>query len=104
MSTPQSIAVVAPRFRIRQATLLAALGVLAAIAVSIVILAVTSANHTAAVAPVTASEASSGSVPAIRYLGPRQVSASLNPQTTATTDASNAVLHYCLGAAQRCLP
>ena len=73
MSTPHTIAVVAPRFQIRAATLGTALGVLVAIAVSIMFLALAGANHTTGTSPVTVSQATSGSVPQIHYLGPRQL-------------------------------
>jgi hypothetical protein len=110
MSTPQTIARVAPRFQVRQAPLLTALGVFVAIAVSIVILALTGASHTTAASPVTASEATGASVPQVHYLGPRQLSEGLNPQTTqmprgGTSSTNNALSGYaCLGAAQHCLP
>lgn len=109
MSTPQSTALAARRFPIRPATLLTALGVLVAIAVSIAFLALPGANRTTATTPVTVSQAISGSVSPIRYLGPRQAQAALTPQATqtavgATAAAGDARLHYCLGAAQRCLP
>jgi hypothetical protein len=111
MSTPQTVALPAPRLRIRQATLLTALGLLVAIAASIVILALTGANHTTATIPATASQATSVSMPQIRYLGPQQLRAALKQPTTqtaasdaiSTADAENAMLNYCLGAAQRCL-
>jgi hypothetical protein len=114
MSTPQAIAFPAPRVRFRHATLLTALGVLVAIAVSISVIALTTGGHpAAATSPVSVSQATPGSVSEVHYLGPRQIGAiALNPQTTQlqavgttpTADASNTVLHYsCLGAAQRCV-
>jgi hypothetical protein len=114
MSTPQAIAFPAQRVRLRRATLLTALGVLAAIAVSVVVIALTAGGGPAtAISPVTVSEATSGSVPEVHYLGSRQIAAAaLTPQTTQlraagttpTAGASNTVLHYtCLGAAARCL-
>jgi hypothetical protein len=57
-----------------------AIGVLVAITVSIVILALTGAHHTTATIPVTPSQAVSGSVPETHYLGPRQVRAGLSSQ------------------------
>ena len=114
MSTPQTIAFPAPRLRLRHATLLTALGVLVAITVTVAVLALTTgAQHNATAVPVTSSAAIGGSVPAVRYLGPRQVSAAaLDPQptqlqafgATPTAAASHAaLLHSCLGDAQRCL-
>ena len=110
MSTPQSIALPAPRLPVRQATLLTALGLLVAIAASILILALTATDHTAATTPATASPATSASVPQIRYLGPQQLRAAQEQTTqmadsgsTSTAGANNAVLRYCLGAPQRCL-
>jgi hypothetical protein len=114
MSTPQAIAFPAPRVRFRHATLLTALGLLAAIAVTIVVIALTTDGRPAtATSPPTVSQATSGSVPEVHYVGPRQIgAAALNPQTTqpqavgttAAAGASNKVLHYtCLGAAERCL-
>jgi hypothetical protein len=81
MTTPQGIARVAPRFRIRPTTLMTAIGVLVAITVSIVILALTDAHHTTASTPVTPSQAAGGTVPQIHYMGPRQARAGLNSQT-----------------------
>jgi hypothetical protein len=112
MSTPQPIARVAPRFRIRLSTLITALGALVAITVSIAILALTGAHHTTAKTPPTPVQATGGSVPATHYLGPRQQREGLTAQTAPTeggatpTGAGNPVPHYtCLGAAQqRCLP
>jgi hypothetical protein len=111
MSTPQTIALPAPRLQIRQATLLTSLGLLIATAASILILALTSTSHTTATTPATGFRATSVSVPQIRYLGPQQLRAALKEQTTqtaaggssSTAEAKNALLHYCLGAAQRCL-
>lgn len=102
MSTPQTIAVPAPRLQIRPATLLTAFGLLIAIAASILILTLTGGNHTTATASATAVQATSVSVPQIRYLGPRQVHAALTPQTEAS---GSTLAHYtCLGPAQeRCL-
>jgi hypothetical protein len=113
MSTPQAIALPASRVRFHQATLLTALGVLVAIAVTIVIIALTTGGHPAtSTNAVTVSGATSGSVSELHYLGPRQVgAAALDPQTTPLqavgtprAAASNGVLHYtCLAAAERCL-
>ena len=98
MSTPQSIALAPPHLRIRPAALATAFGVLVAITVSIVILALTGASHAAATSPVTASAATSSSVPQVQYLGPRQMSAAANAQNSIN------VVHYtCLGAARNCL-
>jgi hypothetical protein len=107
MSTPHSIPHVTPRFRIGLGTALSALGVLLAIAVTVILLALTGANHTTIATPVTASQASTGSTPQAHYLGPRQQRAAINPQSvpgTTTTGASNPAAHYaCLAAARRCL-
>jgi hypothetical protein len=113
VSTAQATALPASRVRLRQATLVTALGVLVAVAVTIVIVALTTGGHTAtATTPVAVSEATGGSVPAVHYLGSRQIAAAaLTSQTTQlqevgtpTAGASNGVRHYtCLGAAGRCL-
>jgi hypothetical protein len=102
MSTPQTIALRAPRFRIRQARLLTALGLLVAIAASIVILELSGANHTGATTPATVSQATSVAVPQVRYLGPRQEHALQTTQTQAT--GTTMPQYTCLGPAQeRCL-
>ena len=104
MSTPQSIPRATPRVRIGRGTVLTALGVLAAIAVTIIILALTSANHTTATSPVAASQVTGASTPDTHYLGPRQEHAAINPQSRDSTSAGDPTAHYaCLGAAQRCL-
>jgi hypothetical protein len=127
MSTPQSIPHPGPRYRIRPGTLLTALGFLLAIAVTIIVLALTSANHTTLATPVTASQAAGSSTPQTQYLGPhyertvrpRPISTGLprvSPllQTrpisrpsggiTPATSAGNPAAHYnCLGAARSCL-
>jgi hypothetical protein len=82
MSIPQTVALVVPRFRIRPATLGTVFGILVAIAVSSVMLGLTSANHVTAISPVTASEATSSTRPQARYLGPRQIRAELGRPTT----------------------
>jgi hypothetical protein len=86
---------------------LTALGVLLAIAVTVIILALTGASHTTVATPVTAPQAASSSIPQVRYLGPRQVHAALNPHRgwgTAITAGAGTPAHYdCLGAARRCL-
>jgi hypothetical protein len=81
MSTPQTTAPVAPRFAIRPATLATAIGVLVAITVSIVILVLTGSSHNNTTIPLTPSQAGSGSVPQIHYLGPRQDGAGVKPLT-----------------------
>lgn len=107
MSTPQSIPHVTPQFRIGLGTALSALGVLVAIAVTVTFLALTAANHSSVATPVTASQASAGSVPQVHYLGPRQQQAAINAQSvagTTTAGASNPAAHYtCLGAGHGCL-
>jgi hypothetical protein len=89
MSTPQTIARVTPRFRIRPGTVVTALGVLVAIAVTIGILALTGTHHTTVTTPATTSQAA-GATPQTHYLGPRQQQA---PATThgAATAASQRV-------------
>jgi hypothetical protein len=86
MTTPQTTARVAPRFRTRPAMLLTALGVLVAIVVSAAILAPTGAHRTTITTtiPATRPALSSGSIPQIHYLGPRQVAAGLKPQSAPT--------------------
>ena len=71
MPTPQTITRVGPRFRTRQTALLAALGVLIAVAVTTAILALTGAHHTTATIPVTPSQADSGVVSQANYVGRR---------------------------------
>ena len=111
MSTPHTIPR-APRFRIGLGTLMTALGVLIAVAITITFIALTGANHTTAATPATLSQAAAGPSQ-VRYLGPRQQSARPNPQaaqsqggaSTPTTGAGNPGPHYtCLGAAHDCLP
>lgn len=107
MSTHQSIARLTPRSRITPGTVLAALGVLVAIVGAIVFLALGAANHSTVTIPATASSTAGVSTPQVHYLGPRQLSAVLDPQSgdgapTASTGAP--APHYnCLGAAGRCL-
>lgn len=104
MSTTQSTARIAPRFRVGRGTLLTAIGVLVAIALAITIPALTGANHTNVATPATASQAAAGSTPQTRYLGPRQEQAAQRDATTPTAGIGNPAPHYiCLGAAQRCL-
>ena len=57
MSTPHTIARVTPRLRIRPGTVMTALGVLVAIAVTIGILALTGTHHTTVTTPATTSQA-----------------------------------------------
>jgi hypothetical protein len=60
MSTRQSIQGATPRFRIGHGAALTALGVLIAVAVTIIILALTSASHTSVATPVTAPQRDGG--------------------------------------------
>jgi hypothetical protein len=106
MSTPQSIPRATPRIRIGRGTALTVLGVLAAIAVTIVILALTGANHSTVTTPVAAPQVAGASRPQTHYLGPRQEHAAPNPHNGDGTSpaAGNPTAHYaCLGAAQRCI-
>ena len=106
MSTAQGIPHLTPRFRIGLGTVLTAFGILAAIAVSILILALSGANNTTAASPSTASQAAASSTPEIHYLGPRQTAAALSATTTsgASGFAGNLAPRFtCLGDAQRCL-
>jgi hypothetical protein len=107
MSTPQSIPRVTPRIRIGRGAALTALGVLIAVVVAIIILALTGANHTTVTSPVAASQVAATSTPQTHYLGPGQEHAAPNPQTgegTSPAGAGHLAAHYaCLGAAQRCL-
>ena len=102
MSTPQSIPRATPRIRIGLGTVLTALGVLAATAATITILALTGANHTTATNPVAASQAAGASTSPTHYLGPRQQRA--ESQSGDSTSPVAPAAHYtCLGVAQRCL-
>jgi hypothetical protein len=102
MSTPQSIPHFTPRFRIGLRTGLSALGVLVAVAVTVIGLALTGAHHATVATPVTAPQAAAGSMPQTHFLGPRQEQAASG--ATATTGAGTPAPHYiCLGAARRCL-
>lgn len=111
MSTPQTVALPAPRLQIRRATLLMALGLLVAAAASIAILALTGTNHSNARIPAASSQVTSVSVPQIRFLGPQQLRVGAKDPTTltaasgstSTADAKNATIRSCLGAPQRCL-
>jgi hypothetical protein len=81
--------------------LLTALGVLLAIAVTVVIVALTGANHATGATAVTASQAVSGQAQ-VHYLGPRQTRFRVNP-TSIPGDGSRPAAHYtCLGVARDC--
>ncbi len=100
MSTPHTITRVTPRSRIRPGAVLTALGVLVAIAVTIVFLALTGTHRTTVTTAATSSQAAASATPHTHYLGPRQQQA----PTTSHGAASAASAHStCLGAAQRCL-
>jgi hypothetical protein len=91
-SSPHSIPSVTPRFRVTHGTVLTAFGVLVAIALTLMILTLTSATSPTVPPPVTASHAGGGTPPAVRFLGPRQLQdAALNASrgTTSAADASN---------------
>jgi hypothetical protein len=101
MSSLNSTAPLAPRLHVTVGTALTALGAVLAIAATIVTLALTGANHTTAASPPTASQAASSPTTHVRYLGPRQLKATPDPQSGATAGAGNAAPRYtCLGAAQ----
>jgi hypothetical protein len=88
-----------------------AIGVLVAITVSVLILALTGASHTTTATPLTPSQAASGSVPQLHYLGPRQDRAALKPQTdqghsdatTTGAGASNRAPQYMCVAEKFCV-
>jgi cell division septation protein DedD len=105
MHTPQSIGHITPRFRITPGTALTALGVLVAIAVTIMFLALTGTNHHTTVAiPATTSQAGASATPQTRYLGPRQQQAPISSHDAASAAVGDPVAHpTCLGASQRCL-
>jgi hypothetical protein len=108
MSTPQSIARVTPRLRIGLGRVLTALGILVAVATTIIILALTSARHTTVASPVAPTNAGGPSRPHTHYLGPRQMHAALNPQSSRvaapTTGTGNpAPAYICLGVSKRCI-
>jgi hypothetical protein len=69
MSTPQSVTHVVPRIRVGHATRLTALGLLVAIFVSIVTLALSHTNHTSATIPFKAFEPTGASVVKVHRLG-----------------------------------
>ena len=62
MSTPQTITRVTPRSRIRPGTVLTTLGVLIAIAATIVILGLTGTHHTTLTTPATTSQPAAASL------------------------------------------
>ena len=69
MSTPQSIARVAPQLRVGQTTKLTALSVVVAIFVSILILALIRTNPTVATSPFKGSEPTGAPVTQVHRLG-----------------------------------
>ena len=99
MTTQQSIAPLTPRFRIRPGTMMTALGVLVAIAVTIVFLTLGSAHHTTVAIPATPAPTAGIATPQLHYLGPRQLTAAPNPTSGAVAQNSDAgAPHYtCLG-------
>ena len=106
MFTPRPIEPITPRVRIKPGTLLTALGILVAIAVTIMFIALTGTNHHTTVATTaTTSQAAATATPHTQYLGPRQQQAPTSPTGAAGTAADHPAVHYvCLGAPQRCLP
>jgi hypothetical protein len=104
MFTTQHIEPITPRLRIRPGTVLTALGVLVAIAVTIVFLAVTGTHHTTVTTPATASQAAASATPQTHYIGPRQQQAPTTTHGAASAASAELAAHStCLGAAQRCL-
>jgi hypothetical protein len=108
MSTPQSIAHVTPRLRIGLGRVLTALGILVAVATTVIILALTGAHHASVATPVAPTNAGVTSRPHTHYLGPRQMHAALNPQSSGVTlptagTGNPAPTYICLGASKRCL-
>lgn len=105
MSTPQTIARVTPRSRIRPGTILTTLGVLVAIAVTIAFLALTGTHHTTTTTtPATSSQAAASATPQTHYLGPRQQQAPTTTNRAASAASGGPAAHStCLGAAQFCL-
>ena len=104
MSTPQTSARVTPRSRIRPGTILTTLGALVAIALTIVILALTGTHHTTVTTAATTSQASASATPQTHYLGPRQQQARTTTHGAASAVSAEPAAHFtCLGAPQRCL-
>jgi len=105
MYTPQPIEPITPRFHIKPGALLTALGVLVAIAATIMFLTLTGTNHHTIVATrATTSQAAAPTTPHTHYLGPRQQQATSNSQGAGSATAGNSAVRYtCLGAPQRCL-
>jgi len=105
MYTPQPIEPLTPRFPIKRGTIVTALGVLVAIAVTIMFLTLTGTNHhTTAAITATTSQPAATATPQTRYLGPRQQQAPISPNDAASAAAGDPVAHpTCLGASRRCL-
>jgi hypothetical protein len=106
MFASQVIPHLTPRCRIGLGKVLTAFGILIAIGVAVVFLALAGANRTTAASPSTPSRAAAGSAPEIRYMGPRQTTAGLSATTSGASGlaAGNLAPRFtCLGDAQRCL-
>jgi hypothetical protein len=107
MSTHHSIAPRTPRFRIRAGTVATGLGVLVAIAVTIVFLSLGGTHHSTVAIPPTAASTAGASMPQVHYLGPRQMQAARTPNRHAVAPNSSvgvpAQRYTCLGAAGRCV-
>lgn len=107
MSTHHSIAARTPRFRIRPGTMATGLGVLVAIAVTIVLLSLAGTHHSTVAIPPTAASTAGVSMPQVHYLGPRQTQVVLTPNRGAVAPSSGAGApaqrYTCLGAAGRCV-
>ena len=104
MYRPQPIEPITPRIRIKPGTLLTALGVLVAIAVTIMFITLTGTNHHTAAIRATTPQPAATAIPHTHYLGPRQQHAPTSTNAATSAAAGEPAAHYaCLGAPQRCL-
>ena len=103
MDRPQPIAPLTPRLRIKPGAILTALGVLVAIAVTIMFLTLTATNHHTTVAiPATTPQPAATTTPHTNYLGPRQQQARTTANGAARAAEGDRAAHYAyLGAPQR---
>ena len=100
MYTTQRIEPITPRFRTRPGTVATTVGVLVAIALTIVILAFTGTHHTTVPTSASPSQAAASDTPHTHYLGPRQQQAPTSSHGATSTASTHST---CLGAAQLCL-